>query len=94
MLPLVIFGGLYRLCKCVCLQVLETGIALHSVLIGIALGVSNSPCTIRPLLVALTFHQFFEGVALGSCLLQASFTTELRRTSAPSQDLWFSHSQP
>ena len=49
---------------------LETGIAFHSVLIGIALGVSNSPCTIRPLLAALTFHQFFEGVALGSCLLQ------------------------
>ncbi|CAL5221030.1 g3148 [Coccomyxa viridis] len=54
-------------------QVLESGIAFHSVLIGIALGVSDSPCTIRPLLAALTFHQFFEGVALGSCLLQASF---------------------
>ena len=52
------------------MQVLETGIAFHSVLIGIALGVSDSPCTIRPLLAALTFHQFFEGVALGSCLLQ------------------------
>ena len=58
-------------------QVLETGIALHSVLIGIALGVSNSPCTIRPLLAALTFHQFFEGVALGSCLLQVG-SLELR----------------
>lgn len=56
-----------------CAQVLESGIAFHSVLIGIALGVSDSPCTIRPLLAALTFHQFFEGVALGSCLLQASF---------------------
>ena len=55
-----------------CAQVLESGIAFHSVLIGIALGVSNSPCTIRPLLAALTFHQFFEGVALGSCLLQVS----------------------
>jgi zinc transporter ZupT len=62
------------------LQVLETGIALHSVLIGIALGVSNSPCTIRPLLAALTFHQCFEGVALGSCLLQVSPTTLLRET--------------
>jgi hypothetical protein len=36
-------------------QVLETGIALHSVLIGVALGVSSSPCTIQPLLAALTF---------------------------------------
>ena len=57
-----------------CTQVLESGIAFHSVLIGIALGVSDSPCTIRPLLAALTFHQFFEGVALGSCLLQASLS--------------------
>lgn len=70
-----------------CLQVLETGIAFHSVLIGIALGVSNSPCTIRPLLAALTFHQFFEGVALGSCLLQVSFTSLLRITPVSLHDL-------
>jgi zinc transporter 1/2/3 len=58
-------------------QVLEAGIAFHSVLIGIALGVSNSPCTIRPLLAALTFHQFFEGIALGSCLLQVPLHAQL-----------------
>jgi zinc transporter 1/2/3 len=54
-------------------QVLELGIAVHSVLIGIALGVSESPCSIRPLLAALTFHQFFEGIALGACLMAADF---------------------
>eukprot|EP00250_Pteridium_aquilinum_P015276 c22488_g1_i1 orf=166-1323(-) len=60
-------------------QVLELGIVAHSVIIGITLGTSESPCTIRPLLAALTFHQFFEGMALGSCIAQAGYK---RRASA------------
>ncbi|KAK4437427.1 Zinc transporter 8 [Sesamum alatum] len=54
-------------------QVLELGIIVHSVIIGIALGASESPKTIRPLLAALTFHQFFEGIGLGGCITQARF---------------------
>ncbi|MCL7040276.1 hypothetical protein MKW94_030851 [Papaver nudicaule] len=53
-------------------QILELGIVSHSVIIGLSLGVSHSPCTIRPLLAALSFHQFFEGFALGGCISQAS----------------------
>ncbi|KAJ8555528.1 hypothetical protein K7X08_013024 [Anisodus acutangulus] len=60
-------------------QVLELGIVSHSIIIGISLGVSESPCTIRPLLVALSFHQFFEGFALGGCISQAQFNS-LRST--------------
>ncbi|XP_030448627.2 zinc transporter 4, chloroplastic-like [Syzygium oleosum] len=56
-------------------QVLELGIVSHSVIIGISLGVSQSPCTIRPLIAALSFHQFFEGFALGGCISQAQFKT-------------------
>ncbi|TXG57734.1 hypothetical protein EZV62_015563 [Acer yangbiense] len=44
-------------------QVLELGIVVHSVIIGISLGASESPKTIRPLVAALTFHQFFGGIA-------------------------------
>jgi len=40
------------------------------VIIGLSLGVSRSPCTIRPLVAALSFHQFFEGFALGGCIAQ------------------------
>ncbi|VAH87392.1 unnamed protein product [Triticum turgidum subsp. durum] len=29
--------------------------------------------TIKPLVVALTFHQFFEGIGLGGCIVQARF---------------------
>ncbi|QHO36934.1 zinc transporter 1 isoform X4 [Arachis hypogaea] len=51
-------------------QVLELGIVVHSVVIGITLGASMNSETIRPLVAALTFHQFFEGMGLGSCITQ------------------------
>lgn len=54
-------------------QVLELGIVVHSVIIGISLGASESPKTIKPLVAALTFHQFFEGLGLGGCISQARF---------------------
>ncbi|KAI3948507.1 hypothetical protein MKW98_019257 [Papaver atlanticum] len=57
-------------------QVLELGIVVHSVIIGIALGASQSPSTIKPLVAALTFHQFFEGMGLGGCISQAKFKSK------------------
>jgi zinc transporter 1/2/3 len=52
------------------LKVLELGIIVHSVIIGMSLGASESASTIKPLVVALTFHQFFEGIGLGGCIVQ------------------------
>ncbi|KAK7266139.1 hypothetical protein RIF29_18779 [Crotalaria pallida] len=52
-------------------QILELGIVVHSIIVGISLGVSESPNTIKPLLAALSFHQCFEGVGLGGCISQA-----------------------
>ncbi|XP_058096329.1 zinc transporter 4-like [Magnolia sinica] len=57
-------------------QVLELGIVVHSVIIGISLGASESPSTIRPLVAALSFHQFFEGMGLGGCIVQARFKAQ------------------
>ncbi|BAF21153.1 Os07g0232800 [Oryza sativa Japonica Group] len=54
-------------------QVLELGIVVHSVIIGISLGASQNPETIKPLVVALSFHQMFEGMGLGGCIVQAKF---------------------
>ncbi|XP_023523791.1 zinc transporter 3-like [Cucurbita pepo subsp. pepo] len=54
-------------------QVLELGIVVHSVIIGIGLGVSETPKTIRPLVAAITFHQLFEGMGLGGSIAQAKF---------------------
>ncbi|XP_076948991.1 zinc transporter 1-like [Bidens hawaiensis] len=54
-------------------QVLELGIIVHSVIIGLSLGASQHISTIKSLLVALSFHQFFEGMGLGGCISQAKY---------------------
>ncbi|CAN6240408.1 unnamed protein product [Urochloa humidicola] len=71
-------------------QVLELGIIVHSVIIGMSLGASESSSTIRPLLAALTFHQFFEGIGLGGCIVQARF----RLRSVVIMALFFSLTTP
>ncbi|XVE72396.1 hypothetical protein DITRI_Ditri11bG0036100 [Diplodiscus trichospermus] len=71
-------------------QVLELGIVVHSVIIGISLGASESPKTIRPLVAALTFHQFFEGMGLGGCISQAEF----KRRAVAIMALFFSLTTP
>ncbi|KAL5811523.1 hypothetical protein ACOSQ3_028262 [Xanthoceras sorbifolium] len=63
-------------------QVLELGIVVHSVIIGISLGASESVDTIKPLLVALSFHQFFEGMGLGGCISQAKFESRSTKIMA------------
>lgn len=50
---------------------------VHSVIIGISLGASESPNTVKPLVAALTFHQFFEGMGLGGCISQVLFSVPL-----------------
>ncbi|CEP15951.1 hypothetical protein [Parasitella parasitica] len=54
--------------------ILELGIVMHSILIGITLSTTgNSEFT--TLLIALVFHQFFEGMALGTRLNEMSYKT-------------------
>ncbi|OQN97793.1 hypothetical protein B0A48_16114 [Cryoendolithus antarcticus] len=54
---------------------LEAGILFHSVFIGMALSVSTGP-PFYVLLVAISFHQTFEGLALGSRIAAiSSFST-------------------
>mmetsp|Transcript_9944 Transcript_9944/g.14965 ORF Transcript_9944/g.14965 Transcript_9944/m.14965 type:complete len:306 (+) Transcript_9944:121-1038(+) len=50
------------------LLLFELGIALHSIIIGVSLGVVSGD-EFKTLLIALTFHQFFEGFALGSAII-------------------------
>ncbi|KAF9085871.1 high-affinity Zn(2+) transporter zrt1 [Mortierella sp. GBA35] len=51
---------------------LEVGIALHSVFIGISLGVLAGS-EFLAMTIAICFHQFFEGVALGSRIADLTF---------------------
>ncbi|KAI7820193.1 Zinc/iron permease [Gamsiella multidivaricata] len=54
--------------------ILEAGIAFHSVIIGVSLGVSTGS-EFTGLLIALIFHQFFEGFALGARIADLAFDT-------------------
>jgi zinc transporter 1/2/3 len=51
----------------------EVGFTVHSLFIGLLLGVA-ADAELRTLLVALSFHQFFEGVALGARLLDSAYS--------------------
>ncbi|KAI8800416.1 Zinc/iron permease [Cladochytrium replicatum] len=54
--------------------VLELGVASHSVIIGIILGFARG-AEFSALLIALCFHQFFEGTALSSVVVGARFSS-------------------
>jgi zinc transporter 1/2/3 len=45
--------------------ILELGIVMHSIIIGITLGTTDTD-SFNTLFIALIFHQFFEGIALGT----------------------------
>ncbi|KAG0353912.1 Zinc/iron permease [Gamsiella multidivaricata] len=71
--------------------ILEFGIALHSVIIGISLGTTVGAEFVS-LLIALLFHQFFEGVALGGRIASLNFS---RRSMSPwLLSAWFAVSTP
>ncbi|KAH7460652.1 Zinc-regulated transporter 2 [Phytophthora ramorum] len=48
--------------------IFEAGVIFHSVIVGLDLGVTTGT-EFKTLLIALCFHQFFEGVAIGSAAL-------------------------
>lgn len=58
--------------KHVTTYILELGIASHSIIIGLALGVARG-AEVRSLAIALVFHQFFEGLALSTVVLESQF---------------------
>lgn len=57
--------------------VMEISVAVHSIIIGFGLGSLGSAdvTTIRVLLVALSFHQFFEGISLGTAISETKLHT-------------------
>ncbi|KXH28872.1 ZIP zinc/iron transporter [Colletotrichum simmondsii] len=59
--------------------ILEFGVVFHSIFIGLVLATSDE---LVVLLIVLTFHQFFEGLGLGSRLATATW---------PSHGRWWPH---
>ncbi|KAH6564610.1 hypothetical protein BASA50_008587 [Batrachochytrium salamandrivorans] len=65
-------GALMRLSeKQLMVYLLELGIASHSIIIGVTLGIVTDE--FKTLLIALCFHQFFEGLALSAIVVEADF---------------------
>ncbi|KAL3523138.1 hypothetical protein ACH5RR_015972 [Cinchona calisaya] len=71
-------------------QVLELGIVVHSIVIGVSMGATQSPKIIKSLIAALSFHQFFEGIGLGGCISEANFKARTITTMV----LFFSGTAP
>lgn len=53
---------------------MEGSIMIHSVLVGLALGVLHEGVAVLSLGAALLFHQFFEGLALGAVAVKSNFS--------------------
>ncbi|CAD2213866.1 solute carrier family 39 (zinc transporter), member 1/2/3 [Angomonas deanei] len=67
--PPMDMGQVKRVISAVCM---EFGVTLHSVFVGLAVGLTTNK-ELKPLMVALFFHQLFEGMSLGSRLVDAKF---------------------
>jgi zinc transporter 1/2/3 len=50
--------------------VLDISICCHSIIVGFAIGITDDIATLEALLVALAFHQLFEGIGLGTAILE------------------------
>lgn len=64
--------------KLITLYILELGVAIHSVIIGVTLGFTDSQNTLSVLLIAMSLHQFFEGIAIGSSIVKAEINDKLK----------------
>eukprot|EP00931_Biecheleriopsis_adriatica_P084195 TRINITY_DN5793_c0_g1_i1.p1 TRINITY_DN5793_c0_g1~~TRINITY_DN5793_c0_g1_i1.p1 ORF type:complete len:337 (+),score=59.58 TRINITY_DN5793_c0_g1_i1:59-1012(+) len=53
---------------------MEMSVMVHSVLVGVALGVLQKRVAILSLGAAILFHQFFEGLALGAVAVKSEFS--------------------
>jgi zinc transporter 1/2/3 len=56
-------------------HVLEIGVAVHSIVIGVAIGLETKPSVLRTLLIAICFHQAAEGVGMGASILSSRLGT-------------------
>ncbi|EPY28359.1 solute carrier family 39 (zinc transporter), member 1/2/3 [Angomonas deanei] len=68
-------GHVRKVISAICM---EFGVTFHSIFVGVAVGLTTNT-ELKPLMVALFFHQLFEGMALGSRLVDAKFGDSLER---------------
>lgn len=64
--------------RLITVYILEFGIAIHSIIIGVTLGTIEDKQTLSTLLVAMTFHQLFEGMGLGTTIFKAKIENNVK----------------
>lgn len=75
----------------VSLLILEFGIVFHSLFIGLTLAGTDN---LKVLLIVIAFHQFFEGLGLGSRLAVAAWPASWKTWTGPLMGLGFSITTP
>jgi zinc transporter ZupT len=58
--------------------VLEISIAIHSIIVGFGFGLLVENLTVKVLIIALSFHQFFEGVSLGTTIAETALASNTK----------------
>lgn len=61
-------------------MIIEGGIVFHSIMVGLGLGVSTDEGFV-PYFVAITFHQFFDGCAIGTRMALLNFENKRMKQS-------------
>ncbi|CAH8337747.1 unnamed protein product [Eruca vesicaria subsp. sativa] len=54
-------------------HILDSGIVVRSIIVGIALGASLNVSIIKPFIGAISVHQLLGGIRLGHCISKAKF---------------------
>jgi len=60
---------------------MEFGCIFHSLVVGFCTGFINDESLIITMLISLSFHQFFEGIALGTILIKVKTFTKTKKLS-------------
>jgi len=60
---------------------MEVAVSIHSLIVGFSLGVTNQELkSLIGLTIALSFHQLFEGIAMGLAALESNFAKSAFQT--------------
>ena len=58
--------------------ILEAGVAVHSVILGVGLGTMSKIAAIEVLLIVLIFHQALEGIGLGTVMAETCLSSRMK----------------
>lgn len=58
--------------------VLESSVAVHSIILGFGVGTLTEVGTLEIVIIAFSFHQFFEGIGLGTAMIETNLNEQTK----------------